>query len=83
MGYTLHASLGTTASLDPIARTFGHARIVSLTDSLVIIPLTPELFDEVNRMTSSPVVMKFELLTEEVEHRILGVIGNEKVAYVE
>ena len=48
-----------------------------------MIPMTNELFDEINEMKSSSGILTFEFLTENVEYKMIQVLENREVAYVE
>jgi hypothetical protein len=45
--------------------------------------MTAELFDQMNNFVVSNFVDKFEYLTDHMETKILQIIGNKKIVYVE
>ena len=49
----------------------------------MMVPMTEELFDEIDKDEESPGVLEFVFLTEYVEEQILKLIGLEQLAYVE
>jgi hypothetical protein len=62
---------------------FGKAVSVDLGQGLSLVPMTEELFDQINNFCSSPSVDKFEHMTENVEQKVLDAIGDRKLAYIE
>ncbi len=48
-----------------------------------MIPMTDELFDEINEMKPSSGISTFEFLTENIEQNTIQAIGNRELAYVE
>ncbi len=48
-----------------------------------MIPMTDELFDEINEMSSSSGISTFEFLTENIEQKTIQIIGHRELAYVE
>ena len=83
MGYTLKAYIGRKESLTPILEKYTESKLVELNSDISMIPLTEELFDEINQMEISTKLMGFEFLNQNIENRILKVIGSKEVAYVE
>lgn len=83
MGYYLNAFLGDAGALRAVEMAFVQARMVIIGAELSMVPMTQELFDEMNGTASRSHILKLERLTEEVERRVLSVIGSQKIAYVE
>ena len=83
MGYKLEAYIGKDENLTPILKKFSESQKVELNNGVSMIPMTDELFDEINGTTSSLGISTFEFLTENTEQKIIQLIKNQKVAYVE
>jgi len=83
MGYYLKAFIGQKESLTPISNKYSYSKLIDLSDQISMIPLTDELFDEINQMENSSEISSYEFLTENVENKTLDLIGNKKLAYVE
>ncbi|WP_156152608.1 hypothetical protein [Flammeovirga sp. OC4] len=83
MGYYLKAFIGQKESLVPIRNKYSNSKLVDLSDKISMIPITDELFDEMNQMENSSEIASFEFLTEYIENKTLDLIGNKKLAYFE
>ena len=83
MGYTLKAYIGKRENLTPISESYHEAAIVDLNNAISMIPITDELFDEINEMRVSDGIDKFSFLNENLERKTIDLIGNREVAYVE
>jgi hypothetical protein len=83
MSYFLNAFLGQVDNLKKIERKFKSASVVSLTTDIALIPMTEDLFNEMNNSRTENGIGKWEFLTTDVENAILTLIGNEKLSYVE
>jgi hypothetical protein len=83
MGYYLEAFICKTQDADLITNRFTKAVSVELDDHLSMIPMTEELFDEINQLSSSPSIGNFQYITENVEQKVLDSIGVQRFAYVE
>ena len=83
MGYTLKAYLGKEENLIPILEKYSESKKVNLNGEISMIPMTDELFDEINEMKSSSGISTFEFLTENIENKTIQIIENREVAYVE
>ncbi len=81
MGYSLHGFIGEKDVLSVFD--YQNAKLIHLFDKLYLIPLTGELFDEVNDFRTNNGIEKFELLTTDIENEILKVIGDRMLSYVE
>jgi hypothetical protein len=83
MGYFLNAFLGPVDNLKKIESKFNKAKVVPVTTEIALIPMTEDLFNEINNYRSENQIGKWELLTTDVENEILTLIGNEKLSYLE
>lgn len=83
MGYYLQTFICTKVDTNFLAEIHSKAVAVDLRQGLSLIPMTEELFDQINNFSSSPSIDKFEFMTENVERNVLAAIGNRKFAYVE
>jgi hypothetical protein len=83
MGYNLNAFLGRSDELKNIERRFRTSKIVQLTSDIALIPMTGELFDEINNYRTGNDIGKWQFLTSNVEKDILGLIGDDMVSYIE
>ena len=83
MGYYLHAFICKHADTNALTNHFDKAIKVDIGQGLNLVPLTDELYDQINNFKVSPSVDKFEYLTTNIEQEILSAIGDRKFAYVE
>lgn len=83
MGYILHAFIGKQPDLQLIANKFHNAKLVNVGKKIFIIPMTEELYDEINELIISEDVGKLTYMSKNVEDKILTVIGNCCIGYVE
>jgi hypothetical protein len=83
VGYTLKAYIGKEDSLISILEKYSESQKVDLNSGIFMIPMTDELFDEINEMKHSSGISTFEFLTENIEQEIIQVIRNRELAYVE
>jgi len=83
MGYSLKAYLGKEENLNPILEKYSESKKVNLNEGISMIPMTDELFDEINEMKPSSGISTFEFLTENIENKTIQIIENREVAYVE
>ena len=83
MGYTLKAYFGKEESLIPILEKYNESQKVNLNGEISMIPMTDELFDEINEMKQSSGISTFEFLTENIERKTIESIGNQELAYIE
>ncbi len=83
MGYRLKAFIGTKESLVPIISKYAYAILVDLNDEISMISVTDELFDEINQMVKSTKIAPFSFLSHNLESKVLKLIGNATLAYVE
>jgi len=83
LGYTLKAFIGKEESLKPILEKYSKSQKVGLNKGISMILMSEELFDEINQMKPSNTISTFQFLTENIEQKIIEVIGNRELAYVE
>ncbi len=83
MGYILKAIFGKKSDLNPIILRYSKSKIIELERELSIIPMTEDLYDEINNFRVSNTILSFELLSENLEKEVLDLIGDSKIAYVE
>ena len=83
MSYYLQAFICRQIDANSFTNNFDRASKVDIGQGLNLIPMTDELFEQINSSTVSNPVDKFEYLTENIESQILKIIGDAKVAYVE
>ncbi|MFL9485583.1 hypothetical protein ACI6Q2_22570 [Chitinophagaceae bacterium LWZ2-11] len=83
MGYYLQAFVGKQNDLEIIKDNFSVTVLRELGQGLCLIPMTEQLFDQINNYVSSNEISSFKYLTENVEREILKCINNKELAYVE
>ncbi len=83
MGYILRAFIGKKTYLTSIQVKYTSSKLVDLNHEISMIPMTDELFDEMNKMIITPGILSFKFLTENIEKITLQLIGNHELAYVE
>jgi hypothetical protein len=83
MSYYLQAFICKQIDANSFTGNFNSASKVALGQGLALIPMTNELFQQINLAIVSNPVDRFEYLTENIESEILKIIGNAKFAYVE
>lgn len=83
MGYYLSAFIGKPEELIRIQVAFKNANLIELHPCVSLIPLTEELFDEINNFSASESLFNFEYLTRQIEHEILTLISDITLAYFE
>ena len=83
MGYTLHAFIGTRPDLAVLAENFHHASVLEVGKGIFLIPMTGELFEEINNFIVSGAIGKLTYMTLNVESNVLKIAGNNSIAYVE
>jgi hypothetical protein len=69
MGYNLKAFLGRPDELKIIEIRFRTSKIIQLTSDIALIPMTEELFDEINNYRTGDDIGKWQFLTGNVEMR--------------
>jgi hypothetical protein len=83
MGYYLQAFICRQKDRECIKTKFDKAVSVDIGQGLSLIPMTEELFDQINNFEISPSIEDFEYLTENLESKILSVAENNLISYVE
>ncbi len=83
MGYYLQAIICKQEDKNLFTENFKKTVIVNLGYNLCFIPMTEDLFDEINKLKESNQISSFEYLTENLEYEILKYFGSKRVAYVE
>jgi|JI10StandDraft_1071094.scaffolds.fasta_scaffold171202_1 hypothetical protein len=83
MGYYLQAFICRQGDINVLVDNFENAIEVVIGQGLTIVPMTENLFNEMNNFSVSKTIDKFELLTEEIEKKIIIHTNNKKIAYVE
>jgi hypothetical protein len=83
MGYTLRAFLGPTPTVQQLASHFQHAHSVELAAGFSLLPMTEDLYDEVNNFVKSATIASCLFLTSYVEQQVFALIGRASIGYVE
>jgi hypothetical protein len=83
MSYVLNAFLGQQVDLKIIEEKFKFSKMVPLTSKIGLIPMTKELYDEINNFGTSKAMENWEYLTIDMERQIVRVPGNHMIAYTE
>jgi hypothetical protein len=83
MGYYLQAFICNQDDSYILTKQFNTAININLGQGVDLIPMTEELFDQINNFKTSLSIESFKFLTENVEQIILNIIGKKKFAYVE
>jgi hypothetical protein len=83
MGYILFALIGKEPELQKIASKFKKAKISMLEQGIGIIPMTEDLYDEINNFETSDDVKPFAFLTSNTQGKILELTTTGMIAYVE
>ena len=83
MGYYLQAFICRHSDTNALTNHFDKAIKVDIGQGLDLIPMTDELYDQINNFKALPSVDKFEYLTENIEQEVLNAIGDRKLAYLE
>ena len=83
MGYNLKAFIGQVESLESVTTQFKNAKLISLTQQIVLIPMTGDLFNEINDSRVNNDIDGYEYLTTNIELEILKTIHTGLIAYIE
>lgn len=83
MGYNLKAFIGQVESLESVTTQFKNAKLISLTQQIVLIPMTGDLFNEINDYRTNNNIDGYEYLTTDIESEILKTIHIGLIAYIE
>jgi hypothetical protein len=83
MGYILNAFISRQTDLQLITSKFQNARLINVGKGIFIIPMTEDLYDEINELVISGDVGKLTYMSKNVENRILAIIGDNCIGYIE
>jgi hypothetical protein len=83
MGYWIQTFIGKLSDLEKISKSFSNSTITELKQSLALILLTEELYNEISKQQPSTHVKGFEYLTDNIEKGILNVIEDSTIGYIE
>ena len=83
MGYSVEAFICKQADGHVMTDHFDKAVRVDISQGICLIPMTEDLFDQINKFQISQAILDSQFLTENVEHEILKVVGERQFAYVE
>jgi hypothetical protein len=83
MGYYLQAFICKTTDADCLTNVYDKAISVDMGQGVSLIPMTENLFDQINEGKVSADVGDLVYMTENIEHKILTVIGARPFSYVE
>jgi hypothetical protein len=83
MGYKLDAFIGKHLDLQPIARKYPKAKIIRLEHGIGLIPMTEELYDEINDFVKGEDIMTLTYLNSNIESRVIELVGKSMIAYAE
>ncbi len=83
MGYILHAFIGKQPDLQLIASRFHNAKLVNVGKEIFIIPMTEELYDEINELKISEDVGSLTYMSTNIENKILSLIDDKCIGYIE
>lgn len=83
MGYVLYAFIGKKEVLIKLQGKYSQVKICNLQQNISLIPMTGELYDEINNFISSDDINSFAYLTTNVEKEVLQVIEDSPLAYIE
>ncbi|MDF2191692.1 hypothetical protein [Paraflavitalea sp. CAU 1676] len=83
MSYILFAFIGEQPDLQVIADRYQQAKLVSVGKKIFIIPMTEELYDEMNEFIISEDIGSLTYMSSNIEVKVLAIIGNSCIGYVE
>lgn len=83
MGYNLKAFIGQVENLGSVTARFKNAKLISLTQQIALIPMTGDLFNEINGYRANNNIDGYEYLTTNIELEILKTIHTGLIAYIE
>ena len=83
MGYFLQAFIGRQNDLKPVVEKYHNAHSIYVGQDISIVPMTEDLYDEINQMNHSEDIGTFMYLTKNIETEILSLIGARKIGYIE
>jgi len=83
MGYNLKAFIGQVERLEPVTTRFKNAKLIPLTEQIALIPMTDDLFNEINDYRVNNNIDGYEYLTTDIESEIIETINIGLIAYIE
>ncbi|MEO5975871.1 MAG: hypothetical protein ABIS36_20875 [Chryseolinea sp.] len=83
MAYSLQAFICRQQDFSIISDAFNHARKFDLKQGIALIPMTAELYSQMNSFAATRSIRASVLLPENIENALLRAIGNIHVGYVE
>ncbi|MCF6406742.1 hypothetical protein L3C95_27845 [Chitinophaga filiformis] len=83
MGYYLNAFIGKSKDISCVCESYNNVTLVNLGQDISLIPLTEDLFDQINELDTAESIRGFEYLTDTIELSILRIIKGKPLAYVE
>lgn len=83
MGYFLQAFICKIGDADCLTNAYDKAIRVNMGQGIALIPMTEDLFDQINDCKVSGDIGRFMYLTENIENNILSAIGDRQFSYVE
>jgi len=83
MGYYLNAFIGKSRDISCICESYDKAIPVNPDQDVSLIPLTEDLFDQINELDATESIGGFDYLTGTIELNILRAIKEKTLAYVE
>jgi len=83
MAYILNAFIGKQPDLQLIASRFHNTKLVNVGKEIFIIPMTEELYDEINELKISEDVGSLTYMSKNVENKILSIIDARCIGYIE
>ncbi|MBI4645969.1 MAG: hypothetical protein HY738_05075 [Bacteroidia bacterium] len=83
MSYYLHAFIGRRDDMYQIQKIYNLAAVRELGQDIYLIPMTQQLFAQINNFAVIENIEPYDYLTTNVENEILEHIGNRTIAYIE
>jgi hypothetical protein len=83
MGHYLQAIIGKMEDIAPLRRAYNNAELIELTQEFALVPMTEDLFDEINEGVKSESIEKLTHFTANIETKIVHELGLRQFAYVE
>ncbi|HEX6169013.1 MAG TPA: hypothetical protein VFZ33_04920 [Chitinophagaceae bacterium] len=83
MGYTLFAFVGKEPELRTVAGKFKNAKVIMLDHGIGIIPMSGDLYDEMNNFESADEVENFIYLNSNIQNKILELVSTGTIGYIE
>ncbi len=83
MGYSLNAVIGCTPALHHLSSNFKNAKALNLHNELYIMPMSDELFDEINNYKPSNHIGSFIFLNERIANLLAAASEDGTIAYFE